>query len=135
MDEPSLESLADDLVLVAVHLVRRLRGLDTAPALTRAEASALAVLVFAGESTMGELARHEGVKAPTMTRLVQGMEQRKWVRRVRDEADARVSRVAVTAAGRKLFLAGQKRRLQPLIALLRALPAAERRALVLALPA
>lgn len=134
MAAPTNEELSEELVLISVRLIRRLRGLDPSPALTRAEASALAVLVFGGQLTMGELARYEGVKAPTMTRQVQNLERRGLVRRQPDSADARINRIAVTASGRKLFLAGQKRLLTPLIELLGSFDRSELASLIAALP-
>jgi len=134
MTTPSLDVLSEELVLISIKLVRRLRGLDPTPALSPAESSALAVLIFAGEITMGELASYEGVKAPTMTRLVQNLEQRGVIKRIKDEKDARIFRLGVTATGRKLFTTGQKRRLQPLIKLLDSLEASDRTKLMAALP-
>jgi len=134
MASPGNEELSEELVLIAVKLIRRLRGLDPSPALTRAEASVLAVLVFAGELTMGELARQEGVKAPTMTRQVQNLERRGLVRRQADSADARITRIAITASGRKLFVAGQKRLLTPLVELLRSFDRSELATLISAMP-
>lgn len=134
MENSSNDALADELVLISVKLVRRLRAMDPSPVLSPAESSALAVLIFAGDLTLGELARYEGVKAPTMTRLVQNLEQRDVIRRVRDSNDARIFRVSATTPGKKLFAAGQKRRLQPLIRKLALLTDAERASLVKAMP-
>lgn len=135
MENHSNDALADELVLISVKLVRRLRALDPSPALSPAESSALAVLIFAGDLTLGELARHEGVKAPTMTRLVQNLEQRDVIKRVRDSNDARIARVSATSLGKKLFAAGHKRRLQPLIRKLALLTDAESASLAKAMPA
>lgn len=135
MNTLTLETLSDELVLISIKLARRLRGLDPAPLLSPPEASALAVLVHAGAVTLGELARHEGVRAPTVTRLVQNLERKGLVRRVGDTADARVSKVIVTAVGRKVFLTGHKRKLQPLIELIGSLAPLERARLIAALPA
>jgi DNA-binding MarR family transcriptional regulator len=134
MKEPSLEDLSDELVLICVRLIRRLRALDRAPALSRPEASALAVLVFAGPVSLSELARHEGVRAPTITQLMKNLQERGLIRRLRDAADARVVRVTATAAGKKLFFAGQKRKLQPLVELLATLDADELAGLRSAMP-
>jgi len=74
------------------------------------------------------------VRPPTITRLVQNLERRKLIRRVNDADDARVSRVAATTTGRKLFLAGHERRLRPLAEAIRVLPTVERERLATALP-
>ena len=47
-----------------------------------------------------ELAELEGLAQPTMTLLVQRLEQRGWVKRERDAGDGRVVLVSVTDAGR-----------------------------------
>jgi DNA-binding MarR family transcriptional regulator len=47
-----------------------------------------------------ELAELEGLAQPTMTLLVQRLEQRGWVKRERGADDARVVVVSLTAAGR-----------------------------------
>lgn len=126
--------LADQLVLASIRLVRRLRALDPRPALTRAESSALAVLCQAGESSLGELATHEGVKPPSMTRTVQQLESKGLVRRRQDRIDARAIRLSATAKGRKSFEAGHQRVLEPLVARIGALGEADLRALEAALP-
>lgn len=45
------------------------------------------------------LARHTRVTKGAMTRLLDGMEKRGWVERVRDEADRRRSFIVLTAEG------------------------------------
>jgi DNA-binding MarR family transcriptional regulator len=135
MNTITVETMSDELVLISIKLVRRLRGLDPAPLLSPAEASALAVIAYAGAVTLGELARYEGVRAPTVTRLAQNLERKGFIRRVSDTADARVSKVVVTAVGRKVFSAGHKRKLKPLIELIGSLTLAERAHLTAALPA
>src|SRR5712691_9907673 len=81
---------ADRLHSAAIHLLRRLRRQDEAMGLTPARASALSVLVFGGPVTLGALAQAEQVSAPTVTRLVVGMERDGLVRREADPHDGRV---------------------------------------------
>ncbi|HXN16031.1 MAG TPA: helix-turn-helix domain-containing protein, partial [Usitatibacter sp.] len=57
----------------AIVLLRRLREIDAAHGFSGARASALSVLVFRGEQTLSQLAAAEGVKPPTMSRLVKAM--------------------------------------------------------------
>jgi MarR family transcriptional regulator, organic hydroperoxide resistance regulator len=52
--------------------------------------------------TPGELARRIGVEVSTITRAAQRMEAAGLVRRVRDDADARLVRVALSAEGRRV---------------------------------
>ena len=80
-------SVADRLHSAAIHLLRRLRREDEAMGLTAARASALSVLVFGGRPvTLGALAQAEQVSAPTITRLIVGMERDGLVRREPDAA-------------------------------------------------
>jgi DNA-binding MarR family transcriptional regulator len=57
------------------------------------------VLVFGGERTIGELAIVEEVAAPTMTRLVAGLEAEGHVKRTRAREDRRTVIVRATARG------------------------------------
>jgi DNA-binding MarR family transcriptional regulator len=124
VDAP-LSSLAERLHSAAIHLLRRLRREDEAMGLGPARASALSVLVFAGPLSLGELARAEQVRPPTMSRTVKALEGAGLVRRERDAADARAIRLAATAKGRKLLLAGRRRRVRALVQLLDTLSARE----------
>lgn len=124
MDAP-LSSLAERLHSAAIHLLRRLRREDEAMGLGPARASALSVLVFAGPLSLGELARAEQVRPPTMSRIVKALEGAGLVRRERDAADARAIRLAATAKGRKLLLAGRRRRVRALVQLLGTLSSRE----------
>ena len=84
-------SVADRLHSAAIQLLRRLRREDEAMGLTAARASALSVLVFGGRPvTLGALAQAEQVSAPTITRLIVGMERDGLVRREPDAKDGRV---------------------------------------------
>ncbi len=117
MDD-ALSSLADRLHSAAIHLLRRVRRADEAMGLGPARASALSVLVFAGPLSLGELARAEQVQPPTMSRIVAALERQRLVRRQPDTEDGRAVRLAATAAGRRLLLAGKARRVAALVALL-----------------
>src|SRR6476469_3956877 len=82
-------SVADRLHSAAIRLLRRLRREDEAMGLTAARASALSVLVFGGRPvTLGALAQAEQVSAPTVTRLIVGMERDGLVRRTPDDSGA-----------------------------------------------
>ncbi len=97
--------------------------------LSPARASVLSVLVFGGERSVGELAAAEQVSAPTMSRMLAGMERAKLVRRRPDPDDARGVRVRATAAGRRLLEAGRARRIDRLVGLLTGVPEPDRAAL------
>jgi DNA-binding MarR family transcriptional regulator len=123
-------TVADRLHSVAIHLLRRLRREDDAMGLTAARASALSVLVFGGGPiTLGALAHAEQVSAPTITRLIVGMERDGLVRREADPKDGRVVWLHATAKGAKVLHAGRRRRVAALEADLAALTASERETL------
>jgi DNA-binding MarR family transcriptional regulator len=117
--------VADRLHSAAIHLLRRLRKHDDASGLSAARMSALSVAVFGGPVTIGQLAKAEQVSAPTMTRLVVGMERDGLVMRKGDEADGRVVWIRATPKGARILQEGRKRRVAALAAQLAGLPAAE----------
>src|SRR5450759_5281443 len=107
-------SVADRLHSAAIHLLRRLRRQDEAMGLTAARASALSIMVFGGPVTIGRLATAEQVSAPTMTRLIVGMERDGLVRREDDPADGRLVWLHATAKGTRLLREGRRRRVAAL---------------------
>ena len=121
--------VADRLHSAAIHLLRRVRKVDTESGLSAARLSALSVLVFGGPTTIGELARAEQVSAPTMTRLVQALERDGLVAREAHEGDARAVRLRPTGRGRRILERGRRRRVAELAQLLDRLPPDERQAL------
>jgi len=123
-------SIADRLHSTAIKLLRRLRREDEAMGLTAARASALSVLVFGGSPiTLGALAQAEQVSAPTVTRLIVGMERDGLVRREPDAKDGRVVWLHATPKGAKLLHAGRRRRVAALEADLASLAPTERHTL------
>ena len=94
-----VQAVADRLHSAALHLLRRLRIEDDVLGVSPPRLSALSVVVYAGPLAIGALAAAEGVAAPTMTRLVDGLERDGFVRRRRDPADARGVLVEATPAG------------------------------------
>ena len=113
--------MADRLHSAALHLLRRLRLEDDVLGLSPPRLSALSVVVYAGPLAIGALAVAEGVAAPTMTRLVDGLEHDGFVRRRRDPADARGVLVEATPAGKRILTRGRAQRVQTLAAGLAAL--------------
>lgn len=128
--EPSLDALADQLHSAAIHLLRRLRTVDTASGLTAPRLSALSVIVFGGPLTLGGLASAEQVRPPTMTRLVSALEREGLVTREPDPADGRQVLLRATPAGRQLLEEGRTRRTASLARRLAALPPDELASLV-----
>jgi DNA-binding MarR family transcriptional regulator len=98
---------------------------DPATGIGAARLSALSVLVFGGPRTLGELASAEQVRPPTMTRIVQALEEDGLVRRGRDPHDGRVARIRATPKGRRVMEQARARRIEKLAKLLRRLPSAD----------
>jgi DNA-binding MarR family transcriptional regulator len=63
-----------------------------------------------GESTVGELARHERVQPPSMTRTVNCLEEGGYVTRRPHETDGRQVLVGLSRKGRETLLADRARR-------------------------
>lgn len=64
---------------------------------------ALAALYARRRCTMSELADLAAIDRTTLTRTVDRMQDAGWLARLADGADMRVTRLALTAAGEKLF--------------------------------
>jgi DNA-binding MarR family transcriptional regulator len=122
--DPSRE-VAGRLHSAAIHLLRAARTVDAESGLSPARLSAMSVLVFGGPRTVGGLAEVEGVRSPTMTQLVNGLEADGLVRRRPVREDGRRVVVEATPAGRRLLRKAQGRRLDVLVAVLAAADAAE----------
>jgi DNA-binding MarR family transcriptional regulator len=108
-------AVADHLHSAAIHVLRVARAVDVESGLSPARLSLLSVLVFGGPRTIGGLAAAEGVRSPTMTQLVNGLEADGLVRRRPAESgDGRRVVVEPTPAGRRLLRRAQARRLDVL---------------------
>src|SRR5215467_10259623 len=110
---PELLQAADKLHSAAIHLLRRLRVRDRESGIGPAQLSALSVLVFGGQRSLGELAEAEQVRPPTMSRIVAGLEQARLVKRKATEDKRRVS-LEATAKGTKILQEGRRRRVEAL---------------------
>ena len=103
--------VADRLHSAAIHLLRHARKQDVLSRQGPARLSALSVLVFGGPMTLGQLAKVEQVKAPTMSRIVAGLKKSGLARIETDAKDARRIRVSVTTKGERLLQQARKRRI------------------------
>lgn len=127
--ERTVMRVADGLHSAAIHLLRRIRAADRKSGLTPQRLSALSVVVYAGPVAMGGLAEAEQVSAPTISRLVKGLERDGLVRRRRDPDDERSTLVEASAEGRRLLQQGRTRRLRALAGMLEDLGSEEIRLL------
>lgn len=103
--------LASALRPSVLRLARRLRQMrDDSLELNGNQLSAMSVLLNHGDLLMGELAAQEKVQPPSMTRIVNGLEERALVVRKVQATDKRQSVVSLTESGRQVLLANRRRR-------------------------
>jgi DNA-binding MarR family transcriptional regulator len=121
--------IADRLHSAAIHLLRRLREADAASGISPSRLSTLSVLVFGGPASMRELAEAEMVRSPTMTGIIQGLEDNGLVARAPDPHDGRAVVLRPTDRGARLFHAARARRIDAFETLLHAATPAELRVL------
>jgi DNA-binding MarR family transcriptional regulator len=112
--------LAGRLRLAVTRLNRRLRQQGES-GLSATAFSALATIARLGPIPLGELAAVEGVKPPSITSTVAGLEAQGLVTREPDASDRRVTRVSVTPRGRLRLLRSRTRKTAYLAARLQAL--------------
>jgi len=117
--------VADRLHSAAIHLLRHARKQDVLSRQGPARLSALSVLVFGGPMTLGQLAKTEQVKAPTMSRIVAGLKRAGLARIEADTKDARRIRVTVTPKGERLLQQARQRRIRAVAEMLASLGAEE----------
>jgi DNA-binding MarR family transcriptional regulator len=82
-----------------------------------------------GPITAGQLARHENVRKPTMTRTIHALLDEGLVERTPDPLDGRVSWLQVTPAGSKLLQRARRRQTEFLAARLKKLSHEDREVL------
>lgn len=103
--------LASELRFAVMRLRRRL-ALERHPdnVLSLGTMAVLAALQRRGDLTIGELAAHERVQPPSMTRTVNFLVEGGYVERRANPADGRQVVVSITATGREVVLADRARR-------------------------
>jgi DNA-binding MarR family transcriptional regulator len=101
--EPNLEGMPlSRLLAVAGHVVAmRWQRLMGSHGLTPHGLAVLAYLVEGSALTQRELARHCGVSPSTLNHTVDHLERSGWIERLRDVADRRLVRLALTVSGRR----------------------------------
>ena len=125
--------LADRLHSSAILLLRKLRGEDRDSGLGPARLSALSVLVYGGEMTLGELAAAEQVRPPTMSVTVKTLQQAGLVKIQPGRDDARQRNITATTRGRVVLGNARDRRVKRLTDAISKLPQARRQHLVIAI--
>ena len=115
--------IGDVLHSAAIHLLRKVRAKDRSTGVGPAQLSALSVLVFGGARSLKELAEAEQVRAPTMSRIVVGLEKGALVRR-KPTDDKRRMTLEATARGVKILQRGRRLRVKMLVSALQELDGA-----------
>lgn len=103
-------ALASTLRLSVMRLARRLRAERADTSLSLSQLAALATLDRHGPLTPGELAAHERVQPPSMTRLVATLEAAGLARRDPHPTDGRQVLLRITPEGSGILLEDRRRR-------------------------
>jgi DNA-binding MarR family transcriptional regulator len=110
-DMPAVDTaLASELRTTVMRLARRLRNQRTDDTLSLSQLAALGTLVRHGPLTPSELAAHERVQPPSMTRLVAKLEEAGLVTRTDHPTDGRQVLVSISPAGMQMIKADRQRR-------------------------
>ena len=119
--------LASQFRVSLVRLARRLRSeREPSNELSAPAISVLGVLIREGDLTIGQLAAHERVQPPSMTRTVNALAENGYVERRSSAEDGRSVIVALAEKVRETLLADRRRRDAWLARELRTLTAEER---------
>jgi DNA-binding MarR family transcriptional regulator len=102
--------LASTMRVSVMRLSRRLRTERADHGLTLTQTAALATLERHGPLTPRDLADHEHVQPPSMTRTIAALEERGLITRTPHATDGRQHLVALTAAAKALLREDRRRR-------------------------
>jgi len=127
-------SLAGELRISALRLLRRLRSEQTPDALSGVQFSALDSVAQHGALTPRELAIREQVQPPTMTRLIADLQASGLISRRVDPDDRRQQILEVTPTGTELLASANAAKLRWLSTHLAELTEEERTTLCAAIP-
>jgi DNA-binding MarR family transcriptional regulator len=119
-------ALAHDLRLAVMRLSRRLRGQRVDTSVTLTHLAALSTLKRFGPMSPGELAGHERVQPPSMTRVVVALEGMGLVTRTPHPTDGRQVVIDLTPAADELLATEARAREAWLTGQLQQLTAEER---------
>ncbi|WP_019926321.1 MarR family winged helix-turn-helix transcriptional regulator [Nocardia sp. BMG111209] len=128
----STEELAEaaDLYLAIGRITRVLRRSGDLGSLSQGSAAALGTLVRSGPMRLSDLAAVEHVTAPTMSRIVSGLERHGYVERSADPDDGRAQLLTVTEPASALVNGLTSARIQRFAAALEHLEPSERGTLI-----
>lgn len=99
------DELSSALRIAVMRLARRLRQEKTDDETTLTQLSALATLERHGPLTLGDLAAHERVQPPSMSRVVGALVERGMTTRTPHPTDGRQQLVAISDRGAELLAA------------------------------
>lgn len=102
--------LASELRISVMRLARRLRLERADDGMTLNQLAVMGTLERHGSMSIGELAAHEKVRPPSMTRTVACLEEAGHARRVAHTVDRRQVVVELTEQGSQRVLADRRRR-------------------------
>jgi DNA-binding MarR family transcriptional regulator len=102
-------ALATTLRLAVARSARRLRQ-ESGTGLSPSLSAALVTIELHGPLTPSELAAREGIRRPTVSRIVCRLEEAGLVARAADPGDRRSSLITATAAGLELLAAARNRK-------------------------
>jgi len=131
--DAATDDLPRRLQRVLGRLARILRR-EVPSALGPGSLSVLATLAVEGPLRPSDLAAREGVRPPTMTRMLTVLEDAGLVARTADPADRRASLIEMTPSGEQTLLATRSARADQLARRIERLGPEQRRALAEALP-
>jgi DNA-binding MarR family transcriptional regulator len=103
-------ALASELRTTVMRLARRLRNQRAETSLSLGQIAALGTLDRHGPLTPGELAGHERVQPPSMTRILAKLEVAGLVTRVPHPSDRRQVVMAVSPTGKAMLRDDRRRR-------------------------
>ena len=112
-DMPTLTKtaeLASELRMSVMRLTRRLRAERPDMGLSLTQISALGTIDRHGPMTPREVADHERVQPPSMTRILAGLEERALIVRTAHPSDGRQQLVSMARAGHDLLREDRRRR-------------------------
>ena len=123
-DAQTLEETAAHLRLVINRAARRMRQ-EAGTEMRPSRASALVTVELHGPLTPSELAEIEGVKRPTATRILRGLEGEGLIERTPDPNDGRSALISITPEGRERLRRLRRRKNAYLARRMRGLEAAD----------